>query len=61
MMHLEADTTEQNLMKLQEVTNCHNITVTIWKWLKKNNNDRLNYLAIEKGSSPIFIRIHISN
>jgi hypothetical protein len=29
MMHLEADTTEQNLMKLQEVTNCHNITVTI--------------------------------
>ena len=29
MTHLEADTTQQNLMKLQEVPNCHNITVTI--------------------------------
>ena len=61
MTHLEADTTQQNLMKLQEVPNCHNITVTIWKWLNKNNNDQLNYLAIEKGSSPVFIRIHTSN
>jgi hypothetical protein len=51
----------QDLMKLQEVPNCHNVTVTIWKWRTKNDNDQINYVAIRKGSSRCFIRIRISN
>ena len=57
----EADTTDTTVMKLQEVPNCHNITVTIWKWRTKNDNDQINYLAIRKGSSCCFIQSRISN